>query len=199
MKKRTDEHAGAQHDVRFRHPDGRVVDIPAMRWVLANRPKFTPRLGLSKFLGMLPYWLLKEVELDAKKPEAGIASQRSDPSSSIVLALEHFRLWVPKKNDAATENLAAFPEYVLQFQAACGLESLRRQGVLKVHVYGEDRLDQEAQRAIELNPAILAELHRMGDRDTGPDALLQRLAALTHLALKSDWADHEALRDDGPP
>ncbi len=199
MKKRIDKHAGAHQDVRFRHPDGRTIDIPAMRWVLANRSKLTPRLGLSRFLAMLPYWLLQDVERDAQRPEAGAAGQRSDPSSSIVLAVEHFRLWVPKKNDAASEIPAQLPEYVLQFQAACGLESLRRHGVLKMHVYGEDRLDQEVQRAIELNPIVLAELQRMGDRDTEPNALLRRLAELTHLALRSDWADHEALKDSGPP
>lgn len=196
MKRRSSRPTGAHQDVRFRLPDGRIVDLPAKRWLLANQARLRPRLGLLPFLAMLPGWILTKVEEDAERRTRSVASAPGEPSSSIILTLEHLKLWLPQSTTSTSAFLEAFPCYVEQFQAACSLESLRRNGVLRVHVSGEDRLDRESPRSIELNPAVLAELTRSELPPGGDVGLLQRLSELTQLARQTDWADLAALEDD---
>lgn len=199
MKKGSEGPAGAFRDYVFRHADGRIIDLPAKRWILANASRLTPRLGLSAFLSMLPAWLLREVEEEAARRSRQGAGGSRDPSSALILALEHLKLWAPESDTSRPEFLETLATCIERLRAACALESLRRRGVLRVHVAGEDRLDREASRSIELNPVVLAELQKSGLSPRGETDLLQRLSELSRLALETDWADHEALADDGMP
>jgi hypothetical protein len=196
MKKPFEGPTGARPDVRFLHPDGRVVDLPAKRWILANASRLTRRLGLSAFLSMIPAWLLRDVEEEGERADRSAPGASGEPSSAVILTLEHLKMWVPDGATSGPDFLEAFPGYVQQFQAACGLESLRRRGVLRVHVSVEDRLDRDVPRSIELNPVVLAELKQGGPPPRDGGEFLQRLGELSRLALQTDWADHEALADD---
>jgi len=145
---------------------------------------------------MLPSWLLRDVDRDAQGDRRFEPESPSEPSASTVLTFEYLKLWIPACTSPDPGLLERFPSLRQQFQAACELEILRRNGVLRVHVAGEDRLDREVPRSIEINPVILAELGKRGLPPPEEGDLFQHLTKLTHLARETDWADLEASGDE---
>lgn len=188
--------AAAEVDVRFRLPDGRIVELPAARWLLANRSRLTRRMGLSAFLRKLPMWLIRDVEQSARATGSAAGPDADVPSSATILTLEHLRMWSPTPIDAMADIPENFEECVAMFEAACGLETLRRHGVLKVHVSGEDRLGRDEHMQVELNPVVMAELMKRGPVASDRADFFDQFARLTDIAASTDWADRAALRDE---
>ncbi len=191
-------HASARPDVRFVLADGRNVDVPAWRWILHNQARLPPRMPLFEFLRLLPPWVLKEVEASAAVMEqASSEVELVENSSATVLTLYHLALWSDDPIGSLALGVSEVVACVEALRAACAIEFQRRQGLLRVHVRGEDRLDRPPGIELELNPLVFDALKALRVAPAaGSPEFTAFLAKVLPLALNSEWADRKSLDDD---